>query len=169
MTRNSTRPSSEKYDQVYSQCSLIEKGGKSEIDCNSSDGDCNCFQEDGTGCMFGLCVCLYKEHLVFDHMNCNEIQHLNHYENDTESKDKCPRMCRALDESNTCMPPTIKNETTGRCHCPDGNPIVPFITKQLTLNTTATVTLCGDSIIPPTITSPLPTSSFTTLSPTVSV
>lgn len=85
MMRNSSRRSSEKYDQVYSQCSLIEKGGKSEIDCNSSDGDCNCFQEDGTGCMFGLCVCLYKEHLVFDHMNCNEIQHLNHYENDTVS------------------------------------------------------------------------------------
>ena len=154
------------FHQIYSNCPLIENGGKPDL---CPDGDCNCFEEDGTGCMFGFCVCLHKAHLVFNHMKCNDVQHLNHYENDTESENTCPRMCKANDENNTCMPPTVKDPNTGRCHCRDGTPIVPFITKQLTLDTATTLKQCGNSPLPQPTTTPLQPQSISTSSSSVSI
>ena len=137
----------EKYSQ---DCPFVARGGKPDP---CPDGDCDCFQEDGIGCMFGICVCLYQEHLVFDHhTKCYSIIDINHYENITKSELKCPRMCKATDESNTCISPSMKNSETGRCECPDGTPVIPKFTKHLTLNSTASLELCGPS---PT---PLPTS-----------
>ena len=158
------KTSLEDFHRIYPNCPLIESGGKPDL---CPDGrDCNCFEEDGTGCMFGLCVCLHKAHLVFNHMKCNDIQQLNHYENDTlrPPEKACPRMCKAIDESNTCMPPSVKDPKSGRCHCRDGTPIVPQITEQLTLDTAATLKLCGNSSLPQPTTTPI-----TTLSPSVSI
>ena len=158
------QPSLENFHQIFSNCSLMESGGKPDL---CPDGDCKCFEEDGTGCMFGFCVCLHKAHLVFNHMKCNDIQHLNHYENDTESKNACPRMCKAIDESNTCMAPSVKDPKSGRCQCGDGTPIVPHITRQLTLDTATTLKQCGNSSLPRPTTTPI--QPITTLSPSVSI
>ena len=160
MKNKQNQPFLENFHQIYSNCPLIESGGKPDL---CPDGDCNCVEEEDTGCMFGLCVCLHKVHLVFNHMKCNDIKHLNHYENDTESENACPRMCKAIDESNTCMHPTVKDPKTGRCQCWDGTPIVPHITTQLTLDTDTTLKQCGPR---PTTT---PIQTITTHSPSVSI
>ena len=140
--------------ETYSQdCPYIAKGGKPDP---CLDEDCDCFQEDGIGCMFGLCVCLFQAHLVFNrHTKCDSITDLTHYQNITNFELGCPRMCKAADESNTCPLPTRKNSETGRCECPDGTPVVPRFTKHLTLNSTASLQLCGPpmpmSTIPPSV------------------
>ena len=108
----------------YSQCPNILSGGKQ--DC--SDGDCRCFDEGETGCIFGICVCTWKEDLVFpDQIKCNDKIHRHIYENITYSKHECPRTCLASDQSNTCFPPTRKG-ADGQCVCHDGSPVVPIFT-----------------------------------------
>ena len=143
----------EKYSQ---DCPFIARGGKPEP---CPDGDCDCFQKDGIGCIFGICVCLYREHLVFDHPSkCYNIINLHHYENMTKSELRCPRMCTATNESNTCIYPSMKNLETGSCECPDGTPVIPKFTKHLTLNLTVSQELCAASSTP-----------LTTSPPTVSI
>ena len=152
---NGSQDSFLSFDEIQEQfsqdCPYLAKGGKPDP---CPDGDCECFQEDGTGCMFGICVCLHHSHILFNrHTNCDSIENLNHYQNITKSELKCPRMCKAKDESNTCH--SRKNSETGRCECPDGTPVVPKFTKHLTLDSTASLQLCEPampmSTIPPSV------------------
>ena len=125
----------------YSHCPNVISGGKQ--DC--SDGDCECFDEGETGCIFGICVCTWKEHVVFDdHIKCNDMIHPNTYDNTTYSENQCPRTCLASDRSNNCFPPTTKGGD-GQCICPDGSPVQPIFTKDshgALLNSKASLKLC---------------------------
>ena len=140
-------------DKFLKDCPYVARGGKPDP---CPDGDCDCFNDDGMGCMFGICVCLYKEHLVFNHTICYNIEKLNHYENVTQTKLQCPRTCRATDENNTCMKPLKHNPKTGRCECPDGTPVIPKITNHFTLDTASSWKACKpiNATLPPPTLSP---------------
>ena len=126
----------------YSHCPNVFSGGKQ--DC--SDGDCKCFDEGETGCIFGICICTWKSDLIFgDQIKCNDKIHRHIYENITYSEHQCPRTCLALDQSNTCFPPTQKG-VDGQCYCPDGSPVVPIFTTDShgpQLDPTASLEICS--------------------------
>ena len=107
-------------------CEDFINGGQSI--CGDGD-DCECYFENETSCLFGICVCLTHGHLAFDKIRCSENTHSEILQNATNEDLKCPRTCLSSSPNNNCPPPSKKHEDH-RCYCPDNSLAIPRFTKD---------------------------------------
>ena len=135
---------------LFAKCDFVLNGGKPDsFDCKN--GDCNCYEEGATGCLYGICVCTHEGHLVFEHRKCIGIEHSSPYDNMTLAELQCPRTCSANHSGNSCIYGTKGSD--GKCYCHDGTPVKPLFKEDLSFDFNAI--LCPD----PPVTTSTPTTS----------